>query len=132
MRANVTLESMELLRDQIANYAATFTDEDTAVSRNLILKRNARAFETLNAKLGLLNRIALHDLPHDIVARENAMLQEMDTEDFRATINDYLDESEMVWLVVGDGATQRDRLADFGYGDPIELDNLGNEVRLEE
>ncbi len=128
VRSNVTLESMDLIREQVANYSATFTDEDAEVSRNLIIKRNALAFETLSAKLRLLNRIALHDLPHDIVAQETAMLQAMDTAAFQETIDTYLDEAEMVWVVVGDGATQRDRIAAFGYGDPIELDYNGNVV----
>ncbi len=130
VRANVTLESMQLVREQIANYAATFTDEDAAVTRNLIMKRNARAFETPSAKLGLLNRIAQHGLPHDIVEREAELLESMSTEDFRKVITQYLDASQMVWVVVGDGATQRDRLVEFGYGAPVELDKLGVPIAL--
>ena len=128
VRANVTLESIQLLRDQIAKYAETFTDEDAAVTRNIIVKRNALAFETPNAKLSLLNRIAQHGLPHDIVEREAAILEGMKTEDFRQVITDYLDESKMVWLVVGDAATQRDRLVEFGYGEAVELDKLGDPI----
>ncbi|MGI9220340.1 MAG: M16 family metallopeptidase [Woeseiaceae bacterium] len=128
VRSNVTLESMQLIREQIADYAETFSDEDAAVSKNLILKRNARAFETGDAKLSLLNRIALHGLPYDIVEHESDILQGMSAEDFRDTINEYLNESEMVWVVVGDGATQRDRLAEFGYGVPIEMDVDGKEI----
>ena len=128
VRANVTLESLQLMREQITDYAETFTDEDAAVTRNLIVKRNARAFETPNAKLGLLNRIAQHGLPHDIVEREAAVLEGMSTEDFRQVIREYLDESQMVWVVVGDGATQRDRLTEFGYGEVIELDKLGEPI----
>jgi zinc protease len=128
VRANVTLESMQLMREQISKYAATFSDEDAAVTRELITKRNARAFETLDAKLGLLNRIAMYGLPLDIVEKESATLQEMSTADYRRVITDHLDESEMIWVVVGDGATQRDRLKDFGYGDPIEVDIDGNRL----
>ncbi len=36
-----------------------------------------------------------------------------------------MDESEMIWIVVGDGATQRDRVAELGYGEPVELDRRG-------
>jgi zinc protease len=74
VRANVTVESLQLIRDQIRNYAPTFTNQDTIVTKNQVIKRNSRAFETLQAKGSLLNRIARQNLPHDIVEREQAML----------------------------------------------------------
>ncbi len=125
VRANVTLESMQLIREQITAYAATFTDGDTEVTRNQVIKRNARAFETLTAKMNLLKRIAQLGQPHDIVERQMAVLQGMSTADFQEVITDYLDESQMIWVVVGDGATQRERLQEFGYGKPVELDRQG-------
>lgn len=128
VRANVTLESLQLIREQISNYGTTFTDQDAAVTKNQIIKRNSRAFETLGAKAGLLNRIAMQNLPHDIVEREQAMLSEMTTADFQRVIAEYLSEEEMIWVVVGDGETQRENLSGFGYGDPVELDRQGMPV----
>jgi len=126
VRANVTLESMELIREQISNYASTFFDDDASVTKNQVIKRNARAYETPASKIRLLDRIALQGLPHDIVEKETAVLQSMSTEDFREVITEHMDESEMIWVIVGDGATQRERIEDFGYGEPIELDRQGN------
>jgi zinc protease len=131
VRANVTLESLQLIREQISNYGATFTDQDAAVTKNQIIKRNSRAFETLQAKASLLNRIARQNLPHDIVEREQAMLSSMTTADFHRVIEENLKEAEMVWVVVGDGETQRDALAGFGYGEPVELDRQGRPVIAE-
>ena len=128
VRANVTLESLQLIREQISSYGPTFTDQDAAVTKNQIIKRNSRAFETLGAKAGLLNRIARQNLPHDIVEREQAMLSEMTTTDFQRVIGEYLNEEEMIWVVVGDGETQRENLSGFGYGDPVELDRQGKPV----
>lgn len=132
VRANVTLESLQLIREQIKDYGPTFSDDDAAVTKNQIIKRNSRAFETLGAKAGLLNRIARQNLPHDIVEREQAMLSEMTTADFHRVIEEYLKEEEMVWIVVGDGATQRDILSEFGYGDAVELDRQGKPVEASE
>ena len=67
----------------------------------------------------------MRNLPYDVVERETAVLQAMNTEDFRRVINDLIDESEMIWVIVGDGETQRERLKEFGYGTPIELDKQG-------
>jgi len=129
VRANVTLESLQLIREQISNYAATFTDEDADVTKNQVIKRNSRAFETLQAKAALLNRIARQNLPHDIVEREQAMLSQMSMSDFHRVIDQYLEEEEMVWIVVGDGETQRKALSDFGYGEPVELDRQARPIK---
>ena len=59
------------------------------------------AFETLQAKASLLNRIARQNLPHDIVEREQAMLSQMTTVDFHRVIGDYLNGQEMIGFVVG-------------------------------
>jgi len=125
VRSNVTLESMELIREQIVDYADTFTDADTTITKNQTIKRNARAFETLNAKMGLLNRIAKEGVSHDIIEQETTVLNGMSTADFQDVITSHIDESEMIWVIVGDGATQRERLKEFGYGDPMELDKQG-------
>jgi len=114
-----------LVRDLIGDYEATFTEQDAAVTKNQIIKRNSRAFETLQAKGSLLNRIARQNLPHDIVEREQAMLSQMTTADFHRVIGDYLKEDDMIWIVVGDGETQREVLSGFGYGDPVELNRQG-------
>ena len=127
VRANVTLESMQLIREQIGNYSRTFTDADASVTKNQVIKANARAFETLNAKLGLLNRIAEQSLPYDIVERETAVLEGMNTAEFQRVISDHMNESEMTWVIVGDAATQLERIKDSEFGEVVVLDNQGNE-----
>ena len=129
VRANVTLESLELLRDQIRNYAATFTEDDVDVTKNQIIKGNTRAFESLNAKLGLLRRMSRLGLPPDFVERDQELLLGMTQDDFREVINTYLDESRMIYVVVGDAETQRARLAELGYGEPVLLDIYGRRLR---
>jgi zinc protease len=125
VRANVTLESLELLRDQIQNYAETFTQEDVDVTKNQIVKGNTRAFESLNAKLGLLRRMSRLGLPPDFLERDQATLQGMTQDDFREVLNTYLDESRMIYVVVGDAETQLGRVAELGYGEPVVLDIYG-------
>ena len=125
VRANVTLESLELVRDQIRSYAATFTQEDVEVTQNQVIKSNTRAFESLNAKLGLLRRMSRLGLPADFVERDQETLLGMTQDDFRGVIDTYLDESRMIYVVVGDAATQRSRVAALGYGEPVLLDIHG-------
>ena len=125
VRANVTLESLELLRDQIRDYAATFTEEDVEVTKNQIVKSNTRAFESLGAKLGLLRRMSRFGLPVDFLERDQQTLLGMTLADFRENIETHLNESDMIYVVVGDAATQVGRMAELGYGEPIMLDITG-------
>ncbi|HJN43178.1 MAG TPA: pitrilysin family protein [Vicinamibacterales bacterium] len=125
VRANVTLESLELIRDQIQTYAETFTEEDVEVTKNQIIKGNTRAFESLNAKLGLLRRMSRYDLPPDFVERDQELLLGMTQDDFRDVITTHLDESRMIYVVVGDAETQLGRMAGLGYGEPVVLDIYG-------
>jgi len=74
VRANVTLESLQLLRDQIRNCAAKFTDGDVAVTKNQVTKGSTRAFELLSAKLEILCRMSRLGLPLDFLEREQEVL----------------------------------------------------------
>ena len=38
----------------------------------------------------------------------------------------YIKPGEMFYLIVGDAATQMDRLSDLGFGEPIQLDANGD------
>ncbi len=128
VRANVTLESLQLLREQLEGYAATFTEDDVEVTRNQTLKADSRAFESLYAKLGMLTRMSKLGLPADYPTRWQEELRGMGLEAFRGLIEDHMDESQMFYLVVGDAATQLDRIGELGYGAARKLDVYGNPV----
>ncbi|MDZ4728995.1 MAG: pitrilysin family protein [Xanthomonadales bacterium] len=129
VRSNATGDSLVLIRDLLTNYADTFTDVDAETTRNQVIKRHARAMETLEAKLGLLERNAKLDLPHDVIARDQQILLNMDTADFQTIIRKYMAEPNMVWVVVGDRATQRKVVTGFVGKPPIELDRQGAPVK---
>jgi zinc protease len=61
VRSNVTLESAELIKEILENYGKTYSQQDLATSKSFLIKSNARAFETANSKLGLLNNISKYD-----------------------------------------------------------------------
>ena len=128
VRANVTLESLQLLRDQIRSYAQTFTQTDVAVTKNQVIKGDTRRFESLASKLSLLRRMSRLGLSSDFVERGQAELLAMTRQDFREVISTYLDESQMIYLVVGDAETQLPRIAELGYGEAVRLDLSGRPV----
>ncbi|MCX7545464.1 M16 family metallopeptidase [Marinicella gelatinilytica] len=129
VRSNVTLESLEILKDLIGNYAKTFTTDDLATTKNLLSKGNTRRFETLGQLLSGLNEVTRFDLGNDFLEREQAVLNNMTLADAHNYINQYLDEQDMIYVVVGDAKTQLSRLKDLGYGEPIVLDRDGNAMK---
>lgn len=125
VRANVTFESLELIRAQLQEYRGSFLEADLETTRNLRIKQATREFETLDSLIGLLNEISSFDLPTDYVERRQQRLLDMQLERAQLTIERYIDASRMVYVVVGDGESQRERLAQLGFGPPIELDRSG-------
>lgn len=79
------------------------------------------AYETLWAKLGLLADMSAYGFPADYALRRAEELEEMTAERVRELARRYLDTSGMVWLVVGDAATQMERVVELGLGEPIPL-----------
>ncbi|SNS69136.1 zinc protease [Ekhidna lutea] len=126
VRANATLPSLEIMKSMIANYADNFTEEDVEVTKNKVLKANTRAFESLGSKLNMLHEITKFGKSPKYMEKEQEELTSMKLEDYKKMINKYMDESQMIYLIVGDGATQLEEVKKLGMGDPILLDINGD------
>jgi zinc protease len=129
VRSNVTLESLELIQDIVERHGPEFDDEDLEATKAFLIKNNAGAFETLGSKLGLLGSMSAYGFPADYVLQRAVVVQEMTIDRVRVLADRYLDPADMVWLVVGDAETQKDRLTSLGLGDPIEIDREGNRLQ---
>ncbi len=119
VRSNVTLEAATLMRDIVRDYGATFTPADLDLTRTSLAKSRARSFESLNAKLTMLANIGDYGLPADYVAQENASLEGLDIPLVQEKAARYMKPDSMYFVVVGDAATQAQRLTALGYGAPV-------------
>ncbi len=128
VRANATLPSLEIMKEMIANYGENFTAEDVEVTQTKVLKANTRAFESLGAKLNMLHEISKFGKSPNFMELEQKELTSMTLDDYNEMINKYLNESKMIYLVVGDGATQLEEVRKLGMGDPIILDIFGDPI----
>ncbi|WP_417446473.1 M16 family metallopeptidase [Kangiella sp.] len=126
VRANVTLESLRIFKDLISNYDETFTQQDLDTTKNLLIKRSTREYETIENLLTMLNEVSKFDLPFNFIEKEQAQLEAMTVEQAKQIYQKYADEQQMIYVIVGDAATQLERVKEFGYGDPIMLDRKGN------
>lgn len=121
VRTNVTLESAQLVKKIMEDYPATFSDADLATTKSFLIKSNARAFETANAKLNMLDNISSYGWKPDYVKAQEGIVKNMTTVRIRELSKKYIDPNKMIWLVVGDAKTQLPRLKELGFGDPILL-----------
>ena len=122
VRANVTLEAATMARDIVRDYGATFTEADLTVTRSALSKSRARAFETAGAKLDVLEAIGDYGLPADYLTREAQVIEGLTVEQVRALAAEHLRTDGMIYVVVGDAATQSARLEGLGYG-PVVMIN---------
>ena len=121
VRSNVTLESAELIKNILTNYPKTFSENDLETTKSFLIKSNARAFETSNAKLSILSNISNYNLDLNYVEKREKIVENMTVERIEELANKYVDPNKMIWLVVGDAKTQFKRMEGLGFGKPITL-----------
>jgi len=127
VRSNVTLESMQLIKDIVAGYGPGFTQADLDIMKGALLRGQALATETLSAKLGMVGQISAYGYPDDYLQRNAARIDAMSLEDFKRIAAEYLRPDAMNWLVVGDAQTQAERLEALGFGAPVMLETSGKQ-----
>ena len=121
VRTNVTLESLEIIKDIVGNYGPDFTDEDLAMMKDALLRGQALKSETLGDKLSIINNISNYGYANDYRAQNAAKIAAMSLDDVKALADSYLNPNQMRYLIVGDAESQAERLKDLGFGDPIML-----------
>jgi zinc protease len=121
VRTNVTFESVELIKKILGDYPKVFNEQDLETTKGYLLKSNARAFETLGAKLGLLTDISAYGLPYDYVKQREEIVKAMTVARIQELASQYVNPNKMVYVVVGDAKTQMARLSALGFGNPILL-----------
>ena len=129
VRTNTTGESVEIFRDAIKNYKKGIEEEDLQFTKNSMIKTNARRFETQFALLGMLQERSAYGLDANYIEDEEAIIRDMTLERHKTLANKYLDESKMVYLIVGDAATQYKQFKSMGFDEITLLDKNGKEMK---
>lgn len=115
VRTNATKESLELIRDIVAEHGRNMSEEELASMKESLMRGQALKAETLSDKLSLVQDISRNDLPADIRAQEMARVQSMTVADASVLSSAHMTPDAMRIIVVGDAASQRERLEDLGY-----------------
>lgn len=128
VRANVTNESAVLIQEILADYADSYSEEDLTATKDAIIRGNFLNYETLGGLRNMLQNISAYDLPMDYVRQREQIAGNMTVPVIQELAAQYADPDKMVYLVVGDAATQMSNLEGLGYGAPILLDRDGKPV----
>ena len=128
VRSNVTLEALQLIKEIVEGFGPTFDEQDLEATQGFLLRTNARAFETLGAKLGILIDMSTLGFSANYVLEREELVRAFDVAQAQRLAREYLNPGRMVWLVVGDAATQRGRLDALGLGASTLLDREGRPI----
>jgi zinc protease len=119
VRSNVTLESAQTIKSILEEYPKTFSERDLETTKGFLIKSNARAFETADAKLNMLDNIGKYGWKYDYVKEREQIVRRMTVQQIIDLSRKYLNSDAMIWLVVGDAKTQLPRLKELGFGEPV-------------
>lgn len=128
VRANATLPSLEIIKNMLAGYSQTFTEEDVLITKNKVVKTSSLQYESQAAKLTMLGEISKYGRSLQYIEESQQELMQMKLQDFKSIIDQYLQEAAMVYLVVGDKATQWEEVKKLGKARIVELDIYGKQL----
>ena len=128
VRSTATLDSVRIVRDEMAKYREGISDQDLQFTKDALIKSNTRRFEVLGALVGMLDEIATYNLAFDYVQKEERIVLNMTLDEHRKLARQYIQPDKMVYLVVGDAKTQMQGLTELGLGTPVLLDKEANVV----
>ncbi|MFV8336639.1 M16 family metallopeptidase [Flavobacterium sp. RSP29] len=121
VRSNVTFESISLIKEILSKYGKNFNENDLDVTKGYLIKSNARAFETLSAKLEMLYDISNYKYADDYAKQQENIVKKITIDAIKKLSEKYLNADKMIYLVVGDAETQLKKLEQIGFGAPILL-----------
>ncbi len=103
------------------NYGATYSEADLATTKGYLIKSNARGFESAWAKLNLLDVTSAYGWTSDYIGKREEIVENMTIKRIQELAAMYLHMDRMIWVVVGDARTQKERLKELGFGEVVWL-----------
>ncbi len=130
VRTNATFESVQIFKEEMEKYRNGISQEDLDFTKNALIKSNARAFETYGALLGMMRTMSAYNFSSDYIAKQQGVVKTMTLEEHKALAEKYIIPDKMIYLVVGDAATQFDRFKNTGFDQIKLIDKDGKEVEI--
>lgn len=106
VQATVTKESIAVFKEIFENYGKNYTQEMLDETKDALIRSKAFAFETQMGLVQMLNNIYVYSLPSDYVKAEENVVNSITLDDIKALADEYLDNSQLYYVVVGDAKSQ--------------------------
>jgi zinc protease len=119
VRSDATFESVKIFKDEMEKFRNGMSDTDLQFVKNCMIRSNALRFETNGALLGMLTTMSKYGLPDDYIKEDEAVIKGTTSDEAKAVIDKYIIPDKMVYVVVGDAATQLKPLEKIGFGKPV-------------
>jgi zinc protease len=128
-RANSTDSTIIDLMRELKTYAdGGIKDDELTFAKNAMGQADALKYESGFQKLGFVKRILDYNLDKNYVSQQADILKSITKADVDTRAKKYLPYNNMVILIVGDKASNFDKVKKLGY-DIAELDLNGNEIK---
>jgi len=128
-KANTTDSALVEFFSELKKYAnAGINDDEITFTKNAMLQSDALKYESPLQKLGFIKRVLDYNLPKDYVAQQTAILNTINKTELNELAKKRLPYNNMVVVVVGDKASNFEKVKNLGY-DLIEIDTNGKEIK---
>lgn len=128
VKANTTDSSLVIIMDELKKYSeGGITSEELEFTKNAMAQADALKYESPQQKLGFIKRILDYNLDKTYVAKQGEIIKTITKGEIDELAKKNLPYNNMVILIVGDKASNFEKLSKLGY-EIIELDINGNKV----
>jgi len=128
VKTNVTPDAVAAFKEVLTDYMQNYDSAELEKARTALIRQEARAYETLYDKLGILQSISTYNLPNDYIRKNQEELKGYTIDDMKEVMNKYMNPEELSYFVVGDAATQLEGVTNLGVGEVVRVDENGNPV----
>ncbi len=118
VRSTATLESVQIFKREFEKYTRNISPEEVRFTQNALIRSNARDFETIASKLGMLETISGYGKPADYVKTEQAFIRSLTPESHIRLASKYIRPTNLYYVIAGDAASQLLELEKAGLGKP--------------
>jgi zinc protease len=128
-KANTTDSTLTEFIAQTKKYReGGINDDELSFTKNAMSQADALRYEAPVQKLFFIKRIMDYGLDKDYVSKQMSILNSISKDEINSLAKKNLPLDKMVIFVLGDKATNLDKVKKLGY-DVVEIDNEGNEVK---
>ncbi len=127
-KSNTTDSTLVEMFKEMKKYAdGGMTQDELTFTKNAMMQSDALKYESPFQKLGFIKRVLDYNLPKDYVSKQMSVLGDIKIEELNKIAKHYLPYDNMIVVVVGDKASNLEKVKKLGY-DVVEVDNNGKIV----